>query len=152
MTTTTHHGVSAELYLEVTQFYAEHMQAADDGVAEVWQRGFAEDAVFETPVLPAPLRGRAEVIARLQQAQDDLRAKGIRRRHLMSMLIVTPDPESPEEQVRTRSTMTVVHTLSGEPPRIVRVGIWEDVLLRTPGTGWTIRHRRVLSDGEPSRS
>ncbi|MFE6780323.1 nuclear transport factor 2 family protein [Streptomyces sp. NPDC057702] len=139
--------VSSDLYLEVTQFYADHMQAVDDGDEPRWKAGFAEEVVFTTDVLPAPLTGKANVVPRLRRAQAELAARGVKRRHMMSMLTVHPEPDGDMDQVRTRASMLVLHVLPGQQPAVHRSGTWDDVLVRSEDGLWLILARQVSGDG-----
>ncbi|GAA3870504.1 hypothetical protein GCM10023084_24440 [Streptomyces lacrimifluminis] len=145
-------SVQTELYLDIQQFYAEHMQAVDDGDYAVCALGYTEDALFDTDALPAPLAGRATIMEQLSTATAGARDAGIRRRHFMSMLTVRQDPAR-ENTVHTRSNALVVATPPGGVPAVQRSVIWEDTLVYDESEGrWRIKMRRVRADGAPGRA
>ena len=79
-----------DLYQQVQGFYADQMQLLDRGAAEEWAQTFTEDGVFAANAHPEPTRGRAAIAAAARTTSDDLAAKGVRRRHWLGMVQVTP--------------------------------------------------------------
>ncbi|MFC8919393.1 nuclear transport factor 2 family protein [Streptomyces sp. NPDC047821] len=130
------------LYAQVQQFYAHQMQRFDAHEAERWAGTFTEDAVFDVPALPEPVRGRAGLAAYVRRAGAQQARTGERLRHWIGMLDVTPHPNG---TLRTRAYALVYATPPGGGPRPHRVYVIEDVLVRARGK-WRTRHRVVTRD------
>lgn len=130
------------LYAEVQWFYARQMQLLDLGKAESWAATFTEDAVFDVPTLPEPVRGRAALPAAVEQARARLAAAGERHRHVMGMIDVL---ERPDGSLDVRSYTTVYASTVGGSSRVHRVCVCEDVLVRVDGE-LRVARRRVTRD------
>lgn len=139
--------VDAGLYQEIQHFYARHMQSVDAGDAVAWARGFTVDGVFDSNVLPAPVVGRA-AIESATLAGEARRPEGLVRRHVLSMLAVFPG----ESSVRTRSYVSVLETLPGQPTAMYCSTLLEDELVRGGEHGWLVRHRNIVRDDLPAKN
>jgi 3-phenylpropionate/cinnamic acid dioxygenase small subunit len=136
---------SLMLYAEVQRFYARQMQQLDLGKAESWARTFTEDAVFDVPTLPEPVRGRAGLIAAVERAHAQLAEAGERHRHFMGMVDVL---ERADGTLDVRSYTTVYASVVGGVSRVHRVCVCEDVLVRDGGE-LRVGHRKVKRDDLP---
>ncbi|MEV7727313.1 nuclear transport factor 2 family protein [Streptomyces sp. NPDC087917] len=143
---TTQHAVHkqefAVLYAQVQQFYALQMQILDVHDTERWAATFTEDAVFESPSLPAPVRARAALAHYVRAGAADQRRAGGRLDHWVGMLDVRPQADG---SLRTRCSALVYLTPSGGSSKVLYVCVMEDVLVRARGQ-WRTAHRRVTRD------
>ncbi|MCB5181023.1 nuclear transport factor 2 family protein [Streptomyces antimicrobicus] len=137
---------SAALHAEVQQFYAHQMQRLDLGEARAWSLTFTEDAVFDVPTLPEPVRGRAGLVASARRARAQLEAAGERHRHVLGMLDVRPLPDG---TVAVRAYAVVYATPVGGASRVHRMCVCEDVLVRGTHGGLLVAHRVVTRDDLP---
>jgi len=133
------------LYAEVQRFYARQMQQLDLGKAESWAGTFTEDAVFDVPTLPEPVRGRAGLIASVERAHARLAEAGEQHRHFMGMVDVL---ERADGTLDVRSYTTVYASVVGGVSRVHRVCVCEDVLVRGED-GLRVAHRKVTRDDLP---
>jgi 3-phenylpropionate/cinnamic acid dioxygenase small subunit len=132
---------SAALHAEAQQFYAHQMQLLDLGEAEQWAQTFTEDATFDVPTLPEPVRGHAGLVAATRRSSAEL-AAGQRHRHFLGMLDVRPRPDG---GLDVRSYAIVYASQIGGESRVHRVCVCEDVLLREDGR-LRVSARRVTRD------
>ncbi|MFE6848431.1 nuclear transport factor 2 family protein [Streptomyces sp. NPDC057686] len=130
------------LYAEVQQFYAHQMQLLDLGESQLWAETFTEDAVFDVPTLPQPVRGRAGLVAATSRSAAQLAEAGQRHRHFMGMFDVC---ERPDGAVDVRSYAIVYASQIGGESRVHRVCVCEDVLVRAEGA-LRVATRRVTRD------
>ncbi|MFG2986916.1 nuclear transport factor 2 family protein [Streptomyces sp. NPDC048258] len=130
------------LYAEIQQFYAHQMQLFDSFLAEPWAGTFTEEAVFDVPTLPRPVRGRAGLAACVRHNEEAARRTGERLRHWLGMLDVQPRPDG---TVHTRAYALVYLTPPDGEPRVHRVCVMEDTLVRCRGH-WRTAHRVVSRD------
>lgn len=130
------------LYAEVQRFYARQMQQLDLGKAASWARTFTEDALFDVPTLPEPVRGRAGLTAAVERAHAQLAEAGERHRHFMGMVDVL---ERPDGTLDVRSYTTVYASTVGGASRVHRVCVCEDVLVREEGE-LRVARRKVTRD------
>ncbi|MET8944913.1 nuclear transport factor 2 family protein [Streptomyces sp. NPDC004542] len=138
-------GTSLLRYAEVQWFYARQMQQLDLGKAGPWARTFTEDAVFDVPTLPEPVRGRAGLVAAVERAHARLAEAGERHRHFMGMVDVL---ERADGTLDVRSYTTVYASVAGGVSRVHRVCVCEDVLVRVDGE-LRVAHRKVTRDDLP---
>ena len=129
------------LYIEVMQFYAEHMHRLDSGAADEWAAMFVEDGTFEMPVLPEPVRGRVELSVMVRRGAERLAAAGEVHRHWHGMVAVHPEGDT----VMVRCYAMIYATPRGGETRLHRSCVCEDVLVRENGE-LKVRHRRVTRD------
>ncbi|WP_192583679.1 nuclear transport factor 2 family protein [Streptomyces albicerus] len=132
----------AALYAQVQQFYACQMQILDAHDTERWAGLFTEDAVFELPSLPEPVRARAGLAHYVRAGAQRQRRAGRRLNHWVGMLDVQPQADG---SLRTRCSALVYVTPSGGGSKVLYVCVMEDVLVRTRGE-WRTAHRRVTRD------
>ncbi len=132
----------AVLYAEVQQFYARQMQLLDLNRPQEWAATFTEDASFDVPTLPEPVRGRAGLVAATTRSHAQLEESGQRHRHFMGMLDVRPQEDG---TVHVRSYAIVYASTIGQDSRVHRVCVCEDVLVRDAG-GLLVATRRVTRD------
>ncbi|MFD7990308.1 nuclear transport factor 2 family protein [Streptomyces mexicanus] len=137
--------LTAEVYAEVQQFYAEHMQLLDDGVVDAWAKTFTEDATFAVPTLPEPTRGREQLRQALSRTSRELAEAQERRRHWHGMVAVFPNEDG---SLRARCYALVFATRLGQQPVLHRVCVCEDVLVRENGR-LLVKSRRVTRDDLP---
>ncbi|MFF1716123.1 nuclear transport factor 2 family protein [Streptomyces sp. NPDC058268] len=130
------------LYARVQQFYAHQMQLFDAHDAERWAGTFTEDAVFAVPTLDEPLRGRAALAASVHRNRTQQERGKEQLRHWLGMLDVQPQPDG---TLRVRAYTLVYATPHGGGPRVSRVCVLEDVLVRSRGK-WRTRSRLVTRD------
>ncbi|MFF7246186.1 nuclear transport factor 2 family protein [Embleya sp. NPDC008237] len=131
-----------KIYAEVQQFYARHIQLMDEGRAEEAALTFAEDAfMLSPPKIAEPIRGRAELGARLREAADTLSAEGVRYRRCHTMMTVEPQPDG---RLFVRAYVQVVRTRGGESV-LHAMCVCEDVLVREDGE-LKVRERVVTRD------
>lgn len=129
------------VYIEVMQFYAEQMQRLDSGAADEWAATFTEDGTFDMPVLPEPVRGRAQLSAMVRRSAEQLAAAGEVRRHWHGMVAVRPEGDT----VAVRCYAMIYATPLGGETRLHRSCVCEDVLVRENGK-LEVRDRRVTRD------
>jgi 3-phenylpropionate/cinnamic acid dioxygenase small subunit len=135
--------VTPETYTEILQFYAQHAQLLDNGMAESWADQFTEDGVFSQNVKPWPKRGRAEIGAGMRRGLDRIAATGATRRHWFGMVVAEAQAD---DSVRTRYYALVFETPRGGRPSVYLSTTGEDVLVQRDGT-WLVRSRHVAHDG-----
>lgn len=134
---------SPDLYCEVMQFYANHIQLMDEGKAEDVAQTFTVNAsMVSPPKVPEPVVGRASLAAGLRQAADSLAAEGVRYRRCHTMMSVH---ERPDGEVLVRCYVQVVRTVRGEAPVLHAMCVCEDVLAREDGE-LKVRSRVVTRD------
>ncbi|MFI8952442.1 nuclear transport factor 2 family protein [Streptomyces sp. NPDC053750] len=129
-------------YAEVQWFYARQMQQLDLGKADSWAATFTEDAVFDVPTLPAPVRGRSALAAAVEGAHARLAEAGEQHRHVMGMIDVV---ERSDGSLDVRSYTTVYASTVGGTSRVHRVCVCEDLLVRVDGE-LRVARRRVTRD------
>ncbi|MFF4188250.1 nuclear transport factor 2 family protein [Streptomyces sp. NPDC001691] len=132
----------AALYAEVQQFYAHQMQILDAHDSERWAGTFTEDAVFELPSLPEPVRARVGLARYVREGAARQRRAGNRLNHWVGMLDVQPQADG---SLRTRCSALVYVTPAGGSSKVLYVCVMEDTLVRTRGK-WRTAHRRVTRD------
>ncbi|MEV0219863.1 nuclear transport factor 2 family protein [Streptomyces sp. NPDC050704] len=137
--------VTAEVYAEVQQFYAEHMQLLDGGVVDAWAETFTEDATFAVPTLPEPTRGREQLRETLRRTTQELAAAQEQRRHWHGMVAVFPNDDG---SLRVRCYALVFATRREQQPVLHRVCVCEDVLVREGGR-LLVKTRKVTRDDLP---
>ncbi|MFJ9646103.1 nuclear transport factor 2 family protein [Streptomyces sp. NPDC004244] len=130
------------VYAEVQQFYAHQMQLFDSFEAERWAGTFTEDAVFDVPTLPEPVRGRAALAANVRRNREVQARSGEQLRHWIGMLDVQPQSNG---TLRTRCYALVHLTPRGGESRVHRVCVMEDELVLSRGR-WRTSRRLVTRD------
>ncbi len=130
------------LYAEVQQFYAHQMQLLDLGESQRWAETFTEDATFDVPTLPEPVRGRPGLVAATSRTAAQLAEAGQRHRHFIGMFDVS---ERPDGTVDVRSYAIVYASAIGGDSQVHRVCVCEDVLVRVEGA-LQVATRRVTRD------
>ncbi|ONI76387.1 hydroxylacyl-CoA dehydrogenase [Actinosynnema sp. ALI-1.44] len=135
--------VTPRTYTEILQFYAEHAQLLDNGLAEAWADQFTPDGVFSQNVKPVPKIGRAEIGTGMRRGIDRIAATGATRRHWFGMVVAEAQPD---DSVRTRYYALVIETPKNGRPSIYLSTTGEDVLVRHDRT-WLVRSRHVAHDG-----
>lgn len=135
-------ATTAQVYAEVQQFYAGHMQMLDSGDAAGWAATFTLDGSFEPPSLPEPVRGRDALETGVRRAAAEHAAKGEVHRHLMSMVSVD---QRADGVLHVRSYTQVVVTPRGGPARLDLMCVCDDELVRD-GDELRVRRRRVTRD------
>jgi actinorhodin biosynthesis protein ActVIA len=124
------HGITADLYAEVLQYYARQMQALDGGKVEAYADTFTADGVFGHTPGREPARGQEEIRSDLAEVQKRLAADPQQRRHLFTMVDVDPQPDG---RLRCTSYALVLTTRPGGGPEAVRSCVVRDVLVREGG-------------------
>ncbi|MFF4911052.1 nuclear transport factor 2 family protein [Streptomyces sp. NPDC001260] len=130
------------LYAHVQRFYAHQMRSLDAQDTEHWADTFTEDAVFELPALPGPVRGRAGLDRYVRAVAARRRRAGGSCHHWIGMLDVQPQADG---SLHTRCSALVHAAPSGGGPKVLYVCVMEDVLVRVHDE-WRIAHRRVTRD------
>ncbi|MFC7310271.1 nuclear transport factor 2 family protein [Streptomyces monticola] len=136
---------SALVHAEVQQFYAHQMQQLDLAKSGPWAATFTEDATFDVPTLPEPVRGRPGLVAAAERAAAALADAGERHRHFMGMLDVT---ERQDGSLDVRSYTVVYASKIGGESRVHRVCVCEDILVRVEGE-LQVTARKVTRDDLP---
>lgn len=131
-----------DLYIEVQQFYATHMQLLDSGAAEEWATIFTENGTFDAPTLPQPTRGRAELTTMMRETAATLADAGEVRRHWHGMIALTPRED---DSLHVRCYALVFSSIRSGESRLHRVRVCEDVLVREDGQ-LRVKTRRVTRD------
>jgi hypothetical protein len=134
-------AVSGEVYHEVLQFYAQHMQLLDAGAAAEWAATFVEDCLMDLPNL-APVHGRDALATTMAAAAARLQADGIQRRHWHGMVAVAPTANG---ELDVRCYALIFETPFGGQPLLRRTCVCHDVLVREQGR-LLVRSRRVTRD------
>ncbi|MFF3375350.1 nuclear transport factor 2 family protein [Streptomyces sp. NPDC002680] len=135
--------VDGQVYAEILQFYAHHMQLLDAGAAEEWADGFTEDGVFAQNVKPEPWSGRSTIATSMRRGVDRLAGRQVQRRHWFGMVAATAvDPDT----VRSRYYAVVFETPRGGKASVYLSTTGEDLLVRQDG-GWRIQRRDIAHDG-----
>ncbi|MFI7011271.1 nuclear transport factor 2 family protein [Streptomyces sp. NPDC050145] len=134
---------SAVLHAEVQQFYTRQMQLLDLHRIEEWGESFTEDATFALPILPEPVRGRADLVSSTRRNNAQLVEAKEQHRHVVSMLDVRPQQDA---TVQVRSYVAVYATTLGEPSRLHRMCVCEDILVRDADGRLQVRARLVTRD------
>ncbi|NYH55647.1 3-phenylpropionate/cinnamic acid dioxygenase small subunit [Nocardiopsis arvandica] len=128
-------------------FYARHMQILDSGRAEEWAEQFTEDAVFDVPTLPEPVRGRSGLVASVREGRRKLAESGQRHRHWQGVMDIRPQGDG---TLSVRAYTQVLASTVGEAPEdgrswLHRVCVCEDVLV-VEGETFLVRSRKVTRD------
>ncbi|MER6678459.1 nuclear transport factor 2 family protein [Streptomyces sp. NPDC000983] len=133
-----------ELHGRISQFYARQMRLLDEGAVVEWAATFTDDAVFEEPSLPEPLKGREVLAGAAGHRVRALAAEGRTRRHWLGMLEVSEDAAA--GVLRTRYYALALSTVTGEGvPSFHSSTVAEDVL-EPHGETYLVRHRSVRND------
>jgi hypothetical protein len=133
----------AGLYQDIQQFYAQQMQALDEGATSEWAATFTPDGEFAAGGLPEPVRGRDAIAAGAAVIAADFAGRGVQRRHWLGMLAVAPEPGG---SVRARAYALVLEIPPGGEVAVQRSTVCDDELVPAGG-GWLVRRRRVTRDG-----
>lgn len=131
-----------DIYPQVQQFYARHMQLLDDGRLEEWAATFTEDGTFSVPNYPEPARGRTQLVAGARTAHSAMEEAGERRRHWHGMVAVDMREDG---TLAVRCYALVFHTPRGGAPRLHRTCVCNDVLVWV-GDELQVRERVVTRD------
>lgn len=134
--------VAAQLYGEIENFYARHMQLVDQGRVEEWGDTFTVDATISNNANPRPAHGREAIVSVIRRANAELESRGVQHRHWMGMLVVDPVDE---KSVRVSSYALLMAVAQGTAPAIDRSTFCEDLLIRVD-EDWQIHERRVRHD------
>jgi hypothetical protein len=133
--------VSADLYLEVEQFYAWQMRLLDDGQTAQWAETFTADGVFDANGHPQPVQGRDKIASGALAARKALDAADIRHRHWIGMLTVTHQGED----LLARSYAIVFEIPLGGSASLKFSTVCEDLLVRVDGV-LKVKDRQVVRD------
>jgi hypothetical protein len=133
---------TAEMYVQIQQFYARQMRLLDTGAAEDWAETFTEEGVFEETTKPDALYGRAAIAASARARVDQVAGDGLIRRHWLGMLDVEPASDG--------SVHTHYYALAMATPRGGRLDVYVstecgDELVFLDGQ-WRVRRRWVRHD------
>jgi hypothetical protein len=131
------------LYQDIQQFYAQQMQALDEGATDEWAATFTPDGEFAAGGLPEPVRGRDAIAAGASKIAGEFADRGVQRRHWLGMLTVTPGPGG---SVRARAYALVLEIPAGGDVIARRSTVCDDELVPADG-GWLVRRREVTRDG-----
>ncbi|GAB2921342.1 MULTISPECIES: nuclear transport factor 2 family protein [Streptomyces] len=136
----------ASLHAEIQQFYARQMHLIEGAGAdpEAWAETFTEDAVIELAG-DTPDVGREAIRASVAAGVAHIAAQGWDFRHWFGMLDVRPRRDG---SVRTRYYALAMATPRGGALDIRGSLVCHDELVRD-GSGWLVRHRRLVPDGRP---
>ncbi|MET9845384.1 nuclear transport factor 2 family protein [Streptomyces ossamyceticus] len=140
--------VPASLYAGVQQFYARQMHLIEGAGADpdAWAETFTEDAVIELAG-DTPDVGREAIRASVAAGVAHVAAQGWDFRHWFGMLDVRPREDG---SLRTRYCALAMATPRGGALAVRGSLVCHDDLVRAPdGSGWLVRHRRLVPDGRP---
>ncbi|MEU6803435.1 nuclear transport factor 2 family protein [Streptomyces neyagawaensis] len=140
--------VPASLYAGVQQFYARQMHLIEGAGADpgAWAETFTEDAVIELAG-DTPDVGREAIRASVAAGVAHIAAQGWDFRHWFGMLDVRPGEDG---SLRTRYYALAMATPRGGALAIRGSLVCHDELVRADnGSGWLVRHRRLVPDGRP---
>lgn len=136
--------VSADLYLEVQQFYAWQMRLLDDGLTAQWADTFTEDGVFDANGHPQPVQGRDKIATGALAARKALDASDVRHRHWLGMLTVTHQNDN-DGDLLARSYAIVFEIPLGGAASLKFSTVCEDLLVRVDGV-LKVKDRQVTRD------
>lgn len=128
--------------LAVYQLYGRQSHAIDSGQAEEWAATFTADGEFNSPSYPAPSHGRAELVEFAARFHAGCRERNERLRHVISTVEVL---SAGSGSLHCRAYLQIVGTAAGEPPRLHRITVLDDELVRVSDK-WLVRRRNVNPD------
>ena len=126
-------------YGEIMQLYGMYNQGSDFRDPELWASIFTDDGVFR-PASGQEVVGRDALLARAQGRVQGQTGPG-GARHYTSSWVITPTVDG---GAKARAYWFVMN-VSGEQPRPVASGYYDDVFVKTP-KGWRIKSRALHSD------
>lgn len=131
MTRPTETPAPEQLYAEVQQFYARHIQLVDEGPADEAADTFAEDAsMLSPPKIAEPIVGRAALAAGLRRNLVASAQAGEVYRRCYTTMAVRPERDG---RLHVRSYVQVYVTPHGGQPVLRVMCVCEDVLVRERG-------------------
>ncbi len=137
------HQGSADLYVELKDFYARHMKKRDAGFTDQWLADFDDNATLSTNVFDVPVQeGREAIGASVHALENWFAQRGIQRCHLLSMFVTT---RCGGDTVRARHYGLLLTTKVPEGARVHSFSVASD-LLQYRGGVWRILSRHVERD------
>ncbi|HEU5333334.1 MAG TPA: nuclear transport factor 2 family protein [Actinocrinis sp.] len=134
-------AVGADVYYEVQQFYAHHMQVLDDARVDEWAATFTPDGEMASNAQPT-VAGREALASKARTAHAKLAQEGITRRHWLGMVTVR---ETGVDRVAARCFSLVIDIPKGGKAGLRLSAVCEDELVRT-AEGWQISRRMISHD------
>ncbi|MFW0770880.1 nuclear transport factor 2 family protein [Arthrobacter koreensis] len=140
----TPHGVpaSGEDLVATYHLYGRQSHAIDSGDAAGWAATFTADGTFTSPTYPAPAEGREALTRFAERFAADCRRENQVLRHVVSTVHVE---QLAWDALRSHAYLQIIGTAAGQPPRLHRITVVEDDLVRTPA-GLLVAARRVRPD------
>ncbi|SFO86710.1 nuclear transport factor 2 family protein [Amycolatopsis rubida] len=132
--------VPVEDVLAVHQLYGRQSHAIDSGQAARWAGTFTPDGEFVSPSYPEPAAGAAALTAFAERFHTGCAESGERLRHVVSTVEVRSGQSG--DALRALAYLQIVGTPEGGSPRLHRLTVLDDELVRTTG-GWRVRRRTV---------
>ncbi|MBB4682708.1 nuclear transport factor 2 family protein [Amycolatopsis jiangsuensis] len=129
--------------LAVHQLYGRQSHAIDSGRAAGWAATFTPDGRFRSPSYPEPATGTAALTAFAERFHAGCAESGERLRHVVSTVDVRTG-QNPDT-VHALAYLQIVGTPAGGVPRLHRITVLDDELVRT-AAGWRVRRRTVHRD------
>jgi actinorhodin biosynthesis protein ActVIA len=139
--TTSNSTLAPEIYSRIDQFYAVQMQALDEGDISGWVGTFAEDGVFVSNGLSAPVAGRAQLTTLARETTARLDEKRAIRRHFVFNLIVR---QLAGGILHATAYVPVFDTIGGVTS-LTTSTVMRDELVSSDD-GLLVRHRTVTRD------
>jgi uncharacterized protein (TIGR02246 family) len=132
--------------IDISQFYARHMQLLDGGAADDWADTFTEDGTFLSPSMSVPASGRAEIAAGARAATAARASSGEVHRHWVTMTVLR---ELDGDAVEATSAVQILATGAGTGARLHLSCVMRDRLVPTAG-GWLVAERHITRDDRPA--
>jgi 3-phenylpropionate/cinnamic acid dioxygenase small subunit len=132
----------SRLYCDIQQFYSYQSNLLDSGKSQEWAQTFTEDGVFAANGAPQPSVGRSGIEAAARRTVEDLRARGLVRRHWLGMVRVAPQDSG---IVRASCYALITETPHAGTTRLLMSTTCDDELVAV-GDGFLVQHREVRRD------
>ena len=133
---------STEDVVSVYHLYGRQSHAIDSGDAEGWAETFTADGTFTSPTYAAPAEGRGELIRFAERFAADCLQRNQVLRHVVSTVHVE---QVSQYVLKSFGYLQIVGTAAGQPPKLHRITVIEDDLVRTQA-GLLVAARRVRPD------
>lgn len=145
-------AVELSLWFELSRMQDSYVATIDEDRLEQWPDFFLEDAVYEIVPkenvdlgLPAGVMhcfGRAMMRDRVTSLRQANIYEPQTYRHFTSALQFRREADG---AIRMRSNYLVIRTLTNGESSVYQAGIYDDVVVSTPG-GWRYRSKRAIFD------
>ena len=132
-------GFTTQDYIDIQQLYARYGQTIDSGErdGEAWADTFTPDGVFSKTTV-----GRQALAAFAKNWHEN--RGGAQMQHWNTQLLITPTADG----ARGSCYLMLVDRRT-QPPSIMSVSKYDDVLVKTPG-GWRFKSRSFVAPPAPA--